>query len=111
MKNLLIFLSLVLAAGAIILSVNYYGRADKAQSVLNEERYLRMTAEEGQTKAEAKVSSLQSELDRTQKKLQAMQKMADQERSKDLKAQRQRIFQSLNGSTSQSPSSKLPLLP
>jgi len=96
MKNLLIFFAIIIGVSGITLAYSHYQKADKAKSSLNEERYLRMTAEEALTNAEAKVRSLESEFDRTQKKMQTFEKSIEQLKSTNdsLRTQLDRALQS-----------------
>ena len=95
MKNILIFFALLVVAACTILAVKYGRNASQAQGELDQERYSRMVAEEGLEKAGMKVTSLESELNRTQAKLKGLESLIKETKSlnSDLKAQLEKSSQ------------------
>lgn len=116
MKNLLIFFAIVIGISGTTLAYSYYQRADKAKGNLDEERYLRMTAEESLSHAEAKATSLESELARVQKKMQTFEKSIEQLKSTNdsLRTQLDRALESnkvLEDKLKQVDASRVPQVP
>lgn len=89
MKNKILVVSVVLTIGACLMAISSTNRASRVQQGLDQERYNRMIAEEKLEKANAKLSSLQTELDTAKSKIQGIQAVLDQGKSTtaDLKAQ------------------------
>ena len=78
MRNLGIFLSLLIAVGSVFAAYHYGKDSSRAKGELDNERYLRMTAEEDLSKAQNKVSSMESELARVSKKSVSLEKTLEQ---------------------------------
>lgn len=81
MKNLSIFLAVVVAAISVSTAVYYYQQAEQIRTEIEEERYTRMVTEEQLQEATSKVESLNAELKRTQSKIDVVEKI-----NNDLKA-------------------------
>ncbi|MCA9406517.1 MAG: hypothetical protein KC684_08265 [Candidatus Omnitrophica bacterium] len=78
MKNLGIIVSILIAVGACVSAFTYNQKSAKSQGYLDKERYLRMTAEEEINVLQEKVTSLESDLDRSQKKIKGIQAKIEQ---------------------------------
>ncbi len=87
MKVLLIILGVIVVATSISLSVHYHKKSFSAVNDLNEERFLRMVAQEGLDKATTRVSFLEAKISQAKKKVASIRKLADQTEliNKDLK--------------------------
>lgn len=87
MKAVSIIFAIVLTVASIGIAVNASKYSNEARTELEEERYLRMVAEEDLDKATTKVSSLTSKLDSLQTKLKNVERLLDQTKAsnKDLK--------------------------
>lgn len=79
---------IILSAVALGLAFRFNRHVSQAQTDLNQERYLRMTAEENLEKANAKIVSLEGELAKNQNKSKSLEKVIDQTSAmnKDLQA-------------------------
>ncbi len=88
MKNLSIFIAVLVVIITVIMGLKYNNQAQTSQAELNQERYLRMSAEESLEKANSKITSLEGELSRAQNKLNGLEKRLEQAETMntDLKA-------------------------
>ena len=78
MKTIIIVSAIMLCVFSAGLAIRYNLNASNAQKDLNQERFNRMTAEEGLEKANARISSLEAELARTQSKVKGVEKALEQ---------------------------------
>ena len=78
MKATIIVLAVMVCVFSAGLAIRYNLNASNAQKDLNQERFNRMTAEEGLEKANARISSLESELARTQSRIKGVEKALEQ---------------------------------
>lgn len=78
MRNLIVILAVVIAGGAIFASYQYSKKSYKAGDDLTRERYARMTAEEALEQAQNKIESITSELTRTTRKADGLEKKLTQ---------------------------------
>lgn len=87
MKVLLVIIGVIIVATSISLSVHYHKKSFSAVNDLNEERFLRMVAQEDLDKAKTRVSFLESKISQAKKKVASIRKLADQTEliNKDLK--------------------------
>lgn len=88
MKTSTVVLSIILAVVAVFFGVQNTQKASKAVAILDQERFSRMTAEEDLQVAQAKVSSLETEIKRAQGKLKSTETIMEQTKvmNEDLKA-------------------------
>ena len=78
MKTIIIVSAIMLCVFSAGLAIRYNLNASSAQKDLNQERFNRMTSEEGLEKANARISSLEAELARTQSKVKGVEKALEQ---------------------------------
>jgi len=78
MRVIIVILAVFLIVLCGWLAYHYNQTAFKAQDVLNQERFTRMTAEENLEKATDRISSLEAELTKSQNKINGLEKMVEQ---------------------------------
>ena len=81
MKNVIILFTVSISILSVVLALRYNQSAFKASDELNNERYLRMTAEESAEQAKAKISSLEAELAGLQSKVDGLEKELEQSKA------------------------------
>jgi predicted RNase H-like nuclease (RuvC/YqgF family) len=81
MKILLNIFGGVIAVISIVMVVRFSQVAKTAQQALDEERYLKLTAEEQLENVKNKVGSLESDLTRAQSKVSSLEKVLDETKS------------------------------
>lgn len=88
-KNIIVVISLLIAAGAIAFAVHASGKRNTLVKSLDEERYSRMVAEEASQKSAAKVATLENQLKQADTKVQRFKDILEEEKTvnSDLKKQ------------------------
>ena len=88
MKVITVMLAIFLIVLCGWLAYHYNQTAFKAQDVLNQERFTRMTAEENLEKAKDRINSLEAEVSKSQNKINGLEKMVEQTKAinEDLKS-------------------------
>ena len=94
MKVIIVMLAIFLIVLCGWLAYHYSQTAFKAQDVLNQERFTRMTAEENLEKAKDRISSLEAEVSKTQNKINGLEKMVEQTKAinDDLKSRMEKAM-------------------
>ena len=78
MKATMVVLAIMLTVLSAGLAIRYNLNASNALKDLNQERFMRMTAEESLEKSNDKISSIDAELKRTQSKMNGLEKALEQ---------------------------------
>ncbi|MBF0385426.1 MAG: hypothetical protein HQL27_06095 [Candidatus Omnitrophica bacterium] len=78
MKVVIILLIGILVVSSFVLAFSSNKKATGASEELNQERYLRMVAEEGLVSAKTKIGSLESEMERAKGKTQSLERLIEQ---------------------------------
>ena len=78
MKNVLIICLVAIIAICGWLTFNYGRKSASAQSVLDQERYQRMSAEENLENTKTKITSLESEVERSNKKISSLETLLEE---------------------------------
>ncbi len=93
LQSKILIISVILVIGSAVMAMSSNQTAGKIKQELEQERYKRMVAEEGLTKTQSRISSLESELTTAKDKIQSVQAIlaTGKEENSDLKTELENV--------------------